>query len=371
MGDFQLLTGGADAFGEILRCCAAARRSIRINMFIWRDDGIGNALARSVLEAADRGVKVSVTKDRFGGAYERAEETGQSFWNKRPDPLASFAAGLLKTAMPAGKRAAAGAQRPSALAEALLRHPNVAADVARYRFDHTKYYVFDDETLIFGGINVEDKEVGADITGQTYRDYMIAVRRPAEVRLFCSRLAGAEEYDPARRMDYIWNGRLDGAYRNGILPGYLEFIRSAERSLRVMMPYIGDRRMERAFLDAAARGADVAFILPRQANLQQDCNMLSARRMHRESGGRIRFFLTPVMCHAKMMLADGVRLTLGSANLNRDGVSRGRQLNCVSRDPALAAAAQRDFDETLAASRPASDFPYAPAAARLESLFMG
>ena len=76
MENCALLAGGDAAFGEILRRCALARRSIEINMFIWRDDGAGNALARALLDAADRGVRVRVVKDRFGGAIERAEERG-------------------------------------------------------------------------------------------------------------------------------------------------------------------------------------------------------------------------------------------------------------------------------------------------------
>ena len=48
-----LLVDGAAAFDEILRCIDAAHSSILINMFIWRDNAIGNHLAHAVLRAAD------------------------------------------------------------------------------------------------------------------------------------------------------------------------------------------------------------------------------------------------------------------------------------------------------------------------------
>ena len=61
-----------------------ARESIYINMFIWRDDVIGNTIARELLEAADRGVKVEIVKDRYGILCEYSEEDQSSFFHKDP-----------------------------------------------------------------------------------------------------------------------------------------------------------------------------------------------------------------------------------------------------------------------------------------------
>ena len=72
--DLTLLVDGREAFPEILRCISAAERSIRINMFIWRDDEIGNAIAAELLSAAERGVRVDITVDRYGVVLEKAEE---------------------------------------------------------------------------------------------------------------------------------------------------------------------------------------------------------------------------------------------------------------------------------------------------------
>ena len=41
-----------------------------------------------------------------------------------------------------------------------------------FKADHSKYYIIDD-TLILGGINIEDKENGSDRQGREYQDYMI------------------------------------------------------------------------------------------------------------------------------------------------------------------------------------------------------
>jgi hypothetical protein len=49
--DFTLLVDGKEAFPEILKCIGNAKKSITINMFIWRDDNIGNAIAKAILDA--------------------------------------------------------------------------------------------------------------------------------------------------------------------------------------------------------------------------------------------------------------------------------------------------------------------------------
>ena len=42
--DFKLLVDGENAFNEILSCIDNAKHVIKINMFIWRDDEIGNEI---------------------------------------------------------------------------------------------------------------------------------------------------------------------------------------------------------------------------------------------------------------------------------------------------------------------------------------
>ena len=70
MYNSTLLVDGTAAFDEILRCIDAADRSIIINMFIWRNDPIGNRLAKAILRAAQRGVRVTISVDRVGMILE-------------------------------------------------------------------------------------------------------------------------------------------------------------------------------------------------------------------------------------------------------------------------------------------------------------
>ena len=88
--NLQLLVGGARAFPEILGCIENAKTSLQINMFIWRDDEIGNRMARAVVEAADRGVQVDISADRYGVVLEKCEEAKKSFFHKRISTFQKF-----------------------------------------------------------------------------------------------------------------------------------------------------------------------------------------------------------------------------------------------------------------------------------------
>ena len=71
--NFTLFIDGKNAFPAILKAIENARFSLYINMFIWRDDAIGNRIGEAVLSAAERGVKVFISVDRYGVVLEKAE----------------------------------------------------------------------------------------------------------------------------------------------------------------------------------------------------------------------------------------------------------------------------------------------------------
>ena len=73
--DFTLLVDGKKAFPEILKRIEKAKSSVLVNMFIWRDDKIGNELAKTVLAAAKRGVQVRISVDKYGAEICKKEGT--------------------------------------------------------------------------------------------------------------------------------------------------------------------------------------------------------------------------------------------------------------------------------------------------------
>ena len=63
--------GAEPTFRRISSRLKAAKRSVEIRMFLWRSDAVGNAIARDVLDAAGRGVKIRIHKDVGAFMYER------------------------------------------------------------------------------------------------------------------------------------------------------------------------------------------------------------------------------------------------------------------------------------------------------------
>ena len=52
-------------------------------MFIFRYDNIGCKIANALYLAANRGVKVYLSMDKYGVILESAEESKQSFFHKK------------------------------------------------------------------------------------------------------------------------------------------------------------------------------------------------------------------------------------------------------------------------------------------------
>ena len=131
-----------------------------VRCFEWRDDDAGRSVARALLAAADRGVESPILKDRIGGYYEHLEATKQSFFHKQISLHARVQLWFLMTFY---GRWGSLRQSPSELADALLAHPKVTF-VSEKRFDHAKLYVFDDETVILGGMGIGDdfRDVNVD-----------------------------------------------------------------------------------------------------------------------------------------------------------------------------------------------------------------
>ena len=99
-----LLVNGQNAFPEIIRCIESARASVEINMFIWRDDQIGNRMAEAVLKAADGGAKVHISVDRYGVVLEKCEESKKSFFHKKQTFIEAAKIRLLELLYPDNSR---------------------------------------------------------------------------------------------------------------------------------------------------------------------------------------------------------------------------------------------------------------------------
>jgi cardiolipin synthase len=308
-GDNPRVSGSGDqAFRRILERIASARRSVEIRAFLWRDDEAGNQLGEAVLAAAERGVQVTIHKDRIAAAYEYAGGNKQSFFHKRVDPIRGVQAWFLGAVF---KVKGSFKQRPNALSAAVLQHANIRVEHQRKRFDHSKLYIVDDEWMCLGSMGVGDNHTNE------WLDLMVELDGAHHVRRLMARMAGEDEFDPSRGIDFLVHSR--SAHRPRTCPmatHRLALIDSARTALTVEMAYLGDRRYTYAMARAVNRGVDVTLVTAGRADVLGNVNRATCSLLRKLTGAPANLTIVhvPRMVHSKAVVIDHHVVDVGSAN---------------------------------------------------------
>ena len=354
--DPQLFVDGKSFFPALLRTVDQAEKSIFINMFIWRDDEIGNALAHALLRAMDRGVRVEISKDRYGVVLELAEEGQSSFFHKKPTLSERAKAAVLRRLYHHGKKLHPKT-RDETLYARFIHHPNLSLDCERFKADHSKYYIIDGKALFLGGINVEDKENGLDREGRLYQDYMVGVYGEEKVRDFLSQLQAEPKTEKALFYGYNDNTDKKRFFMEAL---YLDVIQSAERELHITMAYFSPcKRFIKAIRAAEERGVRISILVPERANFQSDTNLKTVKRLLRRSHGGVSVYLSPKMVHTKLIKSEKM-ISLGSTNITKKAFSQLSELNLFLKngDDELASSLVGAMKENYALSKKVNDPKY-------------
>ena len=333
----RLYVGGQQAFSRLFELMAAARESIVMRCFDWRDDPTGNEVAEHLLAAADRGVEVTVYKDRVGAAYEYFEGSMQSFLHKNEPWITHFQALFLKSVY--GK-VSPTRQHKNALADAFVAHPNVSVYGDDKRFDHSKVYTFDDRCIFLGGMGIGDDFQYRNL------DFMVEAHGEETLQHYHRRNSGRRAWNADRSLDFIIHNRaVHGRRRCPALGERLRLLASAQHRLTIEMAYLGDTRFTEALVNALHRGVDVTLVTGERANVLGDLNRATCHRLlqrhrslqrSRESVGNLRVALHQNMVHSKIIVADGARLTIGSANFTPISHGTYDEVDLYLNDPDLA-----------------------------------
>jgi cardiolipin synthase A/B len=326
---FDLLPGGEVAFDRILRRIDEARHSILLRCFEWRDDETGETLARALLRAADRGVVVRILKDRVGMTYEYLEDGRQSFFHKKVSLVARLQTWFL---MASYGRWGSLRQKPSPVAEALLAHPRVTVAADRKRFDHAKLYIFDDDTVILGGMGIGDDFRYVNV------DFMIEISGADAARRLADRYEGRAPFDPERPFDYLLHSFQAGDPDDSLARHRLALIDSARRRLTIEMAYLGDRACTDALVAAVDRGVSVTLLTGAHANIIGDLNRMTCNELLRrvKNPDKLRIVLHPRMVHGKAIVVDGAITDIGSTNFTSPSHGGYEEVDLYCRDPELA-----------------------------------
>jgi cardiolipin synthase A/B len=287
MTGVELLVDGKEAFDAIFKSLDSASKSILVQTYIWKDDQTGRVVVQKLKNAADRAAGVLVNKDLLGTAFELGDMI-----QGRPSPV--FTAAGLKD------------------------YPGITVNTKLFaHYDHSKYFLVDDETLIFGGMNI------ADEYHFEWHDYMVLIRGKERVAAFEDRVLRGKPWPPGRPAVVAVND----SYATEIRTALREMIDHARERVVVQHAYFSDSIILEALLRAVERGVRVDVVLPREPDTHGPANKVTINRLlaskHRD---RIRIFLYPGMSHAKVLMADGEMAGVGSANLTPRSMLTSKEL---------------------------------------------
>lgn len=304
----RVLGSGDSAFQAILNRIRSAETSVEIHAFLWRDDEAGNLLGEAVLAAADRGAEVTIHKDRIAAVYEYTGGNKQSFFHKRVDPIRGFQAWVLGQVyrVPGSFK-----QRPNALAARILSHPKITVEHHRKRFDHSKLYVIDNRIVALGSMGIGDNH------RHEWLDVMVEAEGESYVARLRERMAGHDEFDPSRGLDFLLHSR--DAHRKNSCPMVshrLALIDAAETSITVEMAYFTDHRFTAALARAVQRGIEVKLVTADRSDVLAHSNRATYDALMRLTGApkNLTIILVPRMVHSKVVVIDHRWSDVGSAN---------------------------------------------------------
>jgi cardiolipin synthase len=309
----ELFVEGREFFPRILADVEAARSSVHILMFGWREGSVGMRMTELLERKLAEGVEVRVVVDEFGSKpYKQAREMY-------------------------GRLTAAGAQLQ--VNRFLRDQPG--------RVDHRKLYVIDGAVAWTGGAGIEDHfedgrfhdvmvRVTGDVVRQAQAAFLTTFRaRPADLsHLF-------PEPQDAGLIPVALAQVLTGGF-TAASQATLAQIGDARRRLDVMNPYLTDGDAIEAIAGAARRGARTRVVVSERSNN----HMATAALKHRygdliEAGAEL-YEISGTVVHAKVVVADDV-VSFGTVNLDAWALYRNSELMMIARSAELA----EQFEERL------------------------
>ena len=333
---------GVNFFPKIFADVEAARSTVHILMFGWREGEIGMRMAVLLKRKLAEGVEVRVIVDGFGSRpYEQAREMFTSL-------------------------AAAGAQIVVNDVFPLDRD-GLYPDRQRVdwrqdeigRADHRKLYVIDGTVAWTGGAGLEDHfenggfhDVMVRVTGDVVRQAQAAFLTsfyghgaplPSQLSSFFPEPADPGS-TPIALAQVIPGGHVAASQ------AIREQISAARERLDVMNPYLTDRGMIDRIIAAARRGVQVRVVVSKTSNNGQATAALKHRYADLLDAGVEVWELPDTVVHAKVIVADDI-VSFGTVNLDAWALYRNSEIMMIARSAEAAALMEkRLFEPDIARS---------------------
>jgi cardiolipin synthase len=333
-----LFPDGPHFFQGLLAALRAAECRILLEYYIIRSDGTGSALAAELIAAVKRGVRVLLIYDYIG-----CHDTPSAYFKN----LSQQGIELIPFNVPSFRRGIHWFDRRN----------------------HRKLTIIDSRLAFLGGFNIADEYAGDGLHRNRFRDLGFSVSGSVVQELIGSfgdiwQMERDERPDLAAVCDSIPGRRHPGHANVAIISGgphqrsssirsaFLFNIGSASEDLLVANPYfVPGPRIIRSLLRASRRGVRVRLLMPARSDvpLVQLVGRSSYGILLR--GGIEIFEMERELLHAKVMLVDGERTVIGSANLDQRSFHRNFEINCVIDSSAFGAQIRRELEADFHAAR--------------------
>jgi cardiolipin synthase A/B len=313
----ELLDGGKDAYPRMLEAIANATQSIHLEVYAFALSKTGGQFTSALADAARRGVSVHVVMDGWGSV--------------------------------SGGRTIAARLR---LAGCNVRIYNraLALLIGQFARNHRKILLVDNRVAFLGGINIGDENVG-DAAHAGWADLALEIHGPQCEAL--GHMVRHQPYPPVVSALRIYLGGLGGGRR--LRRRYLHAFAVAKNHICVAHGYfLPDRSVVRALKKAARRGVRVDLVLAGRSDVP--FARAASRSLYREllrSGVHIYEWNESVL-HAKVATVDGVRMLVGSFNLDPLSIANLEALVEVT-DVTLARKGEAWIDARKAGAQPITE----------------
>jgi len=327
---FRWLRSGDEAFSVMLEAIEVARRSIRLEMYIFTDSPLGRLFRDALVRAAQRGARVRVLLDS-AGSFSLAS----SFWD------ALIASG----------------------GEFRWFNPLQLGRMS-YR-NHRKILVCDEAVGVIGGFNIAPEYQG-DGVRSGWRDLGMETCGPLAAELaeaFDETFARASfDHKPLARLRKAtarlttsgdnWRLLLGGPGRGyNFLKGTLATDLANARDVKIIAAYFQPTwRIRRELTQVVRRGGRVELVLAGKSDVR--LSQLASHKLYRLLlRNRVEISeYQPQVLHAKLIITDE-HVYVGSANLDARSLNINYELLVRIAAPHVIAEAHAIFAEVLARSR--------------------
>ncbi|MBR9910252.1 MAG: cardiolipin synthase B [Gammaproteobacteria bacterium] len=308
----------------MLSAIAGAKKSVRLECYIFADDAVGDRFCKALIERAQAGIAVKVHIDAAGSL----------FWFSR-----RMQAHLRRNGVQLRWFHRWNWRRPWR-----YNHRN-----------HRKLLIVDDRIAFLGGFNIHQENSRKYYGDARWRDTHVSF--------------GGSLVDVAEQLfDAFWRGRLRWhpmqnemgsrllhnhtlTCRHRLRCVYGAAFDKAKTFIYLTTPYfVPDSHTLKQLRQAAERGVDVRLLVPRKSDVR--IARWAARHIYAsllDSGVRIFEYL-PRMLHAKTVIIDDNWSMVGTANLDYRSLFINYELNLATADRGLAAELKKQFLQELSKS---------------------